>query len=146
MQEISKFSERLSELMFYNDNIASYKLAQKLGFGISTISQWKTGKRSPTLSNAVCLANYFGCSLDFLSERIDDDIKFTPQPLLPFPERLVQILKERKVSWYKVTIDTKLSESNMRDWRRGCLPHLPILIELADYLNVSIDYLVGRDR
>jgi len=146
MQELPKFCERLSELMFYADNITADKLGKVLNLGGSTIRQWRAGKRSPTFFNALRLAEYFGCSLDYLAGRIDDDIKFTPQPILPFHERLLYILNERGLTWYKVVKDTKISISNIHDWRSGSSPLLPRLIELADYLDVTLDYLVGRDR
>jgi len=132
--------------MFYDDNSTNEKLGEKLGFGTSTVSLWRTGKRTPNLTNLIRLADYFNCSLDFLLGRSDDDSKITAQPLFPFHERLSHILNERELSWYKVVKDTRIAKSNMQDWRKGCSPLLPMLIELADYLDVTIDYLVGRER
>jgi len=122
MQKISKFGERLSDFMFFADNMTSGKLGGVLGFGRSTICQWRLGRRNPTLSNAVRLANYFGCSLDYLLGRSDDDSKFTPQPVMPFYERFISIINARRLSWYKVVKDTELSKSNIQDWRDGREP------------------------
>ncbi|MCL2555436.1 MAG: transcriptional regulator [Firmicutes bacterium] len=146
MNELPKFSERLTELMFYDDNLPNYKFGQKLGISPNAISQWKTGKACPTFPMFVRLADHFGCSLDYLSGRTNDDDKYTPNNNLPpFPKRLMDVLKERGITWYKVVKDTHINDSNMRNWRRGSLPLVPMLVELADYIDVSIDYLVGRD-
>jgi len=146
MLELSKFCERLIELMQDADNITTDKLGEAIGVEGSAVRKWRAGTQSPTLANAIRLADYFSCSLDFLAGRIQDDVEYIPKPILPFHEQVISILKERNLSWYKVVKDTKISDSNMRDWRRGCSPLLPRLIELANYLDISIDYLVGRDR
>jgi len=146
MNELPNFSERLTELMFYDENLPNYKFGQKLGISANAISQWKTGKAVPTFSMFIRLADHFGCSLDYLSGRVDTDEKYTPNKNLPFfPKRLMDVLKEQGITWYRVVKDTKINDSNMRNWRRGSLPLIPMLVELADYIKVSIDYLVGRD-
>jgi len=147
MQKLFKFGERLSELMLYADNIKSDRLGEAVGVNGSTIRLWITGSRNPSLQNAVKLADYFRCPLNFLFGRSDDEkLDFTPQPVLPFYERFVAILKERGKSWYKVSKDTKISKSNIQDWRDGREPLMPILIDIANYLDITLDYLVGRDR
>ena len=144
MAELSRFSERLTELMQENDNITTDKLGEAIGVGGSVIRQWRAGNSFPTFENTLRLADYFSCSIDYLAGRAQNDYEYTPKPILPFHEQLQVILKERNISWYRVVKDTKISDSNMRDWRRGCSPLLPRLIELANYFNISIDYLIGR--
>jgi len=146
MKKLPKFSERLTELMFEDNNITTDKLGEKLGLRGSSIRIWRSGRSNPSLQYAILLAEYFNCSLDYLLGRIDNDITFTPQELLPFHISLTTILKEKNLSWYKVVGDTNISKTSMQAWRKGSVPLLPILIELADYLDVSIDYLIGRER
>ena len=145
--QLPKFCERLSELIFYDgDNITTDKFGEKIGLRGSTVRLWKTGKRVPSLQNILRLAEHFNCSIDFLLGRIDNDIQFTPnKDLPPFPERLLSILKNYNISWYKVVQDTNISKSSLKSWRYGCTPLLPVLIELAEYFAVSVDYLIGRD-
>ena len=146
MKELPKFSEQLIGLMQENDNITTDKLGDAIGVAGSVVRKWRAGKSSPTLANTIRLAEYFSCSLDYLAGRTENDFEYTPKPVLPFHEQILSILKERSLSWYKVVKDTKISASNMRDWKRGCSPLLPRLIELADYLDITIDCLIGRDR
>lgn len=58
---------------------------------------------------------------------------------------LFKILAEREVSAKKLSDDTGISTGNISDWKSGrCQPSINALITIADYLNVSLDYLVGR--
>ncbi|MCL2555913.1 MAG: helix-turn-helix domain-containing protein [Firmicutes bacterium] len=145
--QLPKFCDRLSELILDDsDNITIAKFGEKIGFRGSTVSLWKTGKRVPSLQNIICLAEYFNCSIDFLLGRIDNDIQVKRIKNLPlFHEHLLSILNARSLSWYKVVQDTSVSKSSLKSWRYGSTPLLPTLIELANYLKVSVDYLVGRD-
>jgi len=146
MKKLPKFSERLTELMFEDNNITTDKLGEKLGLRGSSIRIWRSGRSNPSLAMIILLADYFNCTIDYLLGRVDDNIIYTPQALLPFHMSLTAILKEKNLSWYKVVHDTNISKTSMQAWRQGSVPLLPILIELADYLDISIDYLIGRER
>lgn len=55
------------------------------------------------------------------------------------------LLAERKISAKKLSDDTGISTDNISDWKSGrSQPSINALITIANYLNVSIDYLVGR--
>ena len=56
-------------------------VAADLGIGLSTFSQYETGKREPDNKTLIKLADYFGCSTDYLLGRTDDprlEIKKAP--------------------------------------------------------------------
>lgn len=58
---------------------------------------------------------------------------------------LFKILEEIGISAKKLSDDTGISTGNISDWKSGrCPPSINALIIIADYLNISIDYLVGR--
>lgn len=58
---------------------------------------------------------------------------------------LFKFLGEKGISAKKLSDDTGISTGNISDWKSGrCLPSINSLITIADYLNVSIDYLIGR--
>ena len=62
-----------------------------------------------------------------------------------FHERLTQILDERGISAYRVYKDTGLSQTVLSKWKSGTqIPTADKLAILADYLNVSMDYLMCR--
>ncbi len=58
---------------------------------------------------------------------------------------LFKALEEKRISAKKLSDDTGISTGNISDWKSGrCLPSINALITIANYLNISIDYLVGR--
>ena len=58
------FAENLSKLL--NDNkVSSYKLAKEIGVHVSTVSNWKSGKK-PIIEHLTLVADYFGCLIDDL--------------------------------------------------------------------------------
>ena len=64
---------------------------------------------------------------------------------MTFSERLVDIMDERGISSYRITLDTKIPNSQISYWKNGISqPTMENLIKLADYFNVSLDYLVGH--
>ena len=68
---------------------------------VSRIYTWLRGEKGIKLDNAIALANYFNCSIDFLmgkKEFDDADLQFKPCP--PFGEQLKKVLKEK----YKLDI------------------------------------------
>lgn len=62
-----------------------------------------------------------------------------------FQERLRQIRKHNKLSQVKVAETIGVSQRVISDFENGTgLPSFKVLIALADYFDVSLDYLVGR--
>ena len=60
-------------------------------------------------------------------------------------ERLKQLRKEKNVTQKAVAIHLGVAETTYQQFEYGSYrPGLPKLIALADYFNVSLDYLVGR--
>ena len=60
---------------------------------------------------------------------------------------LFELMEERNVTAYKLSADTGIPQSTLCDWRKGvAAPKMNALITLADYFDVSIDYLVGRTK
>ena len=49
--------------------IVMLALAAALGVSKAIVSFWENGRREPTLSNLIAIADYFGESLDYLAGR-----------------------------------------------------------------------------
>ena len=59
-------------------------------------------------------------------------------------ENYEKILKERGLTNYKVSKDTGIAQSVLSTWKtKGATPKADKLQILAEYLGVSIDYLLG---
>ncbi len=135
---------RLDELML-EKGINCVKLAKEIGVTQPTITRWKNGTRSIPLNYLIKIANYFNCSLDYLVGRSDVLIEIKAQTCPPFYTHLRELMQSLKISRNKINRETKVKSSHFVGWNRGSEPALNSLIELADYLKVTLDELVGRE-
>lgn len=56
-------------------------------------------------------------------------------------------IKEKGLTAKKVSDATGISTGNLSDWKSGrCFPSAEKLDTLADYLDCSVDYLLGREK
>lgn len=64
-----------------------------------------------------------------------------------FPERLQRLREQQHKSRVVLSELCGLSSDAIRRYERGeALPTMDALISLADYFDVSLDYLVGREK
>lgn len=62
-----------------------------------------------------------------------------------FYDRLSILMGQKDISARQITIDCKLNHSAITDWKSGkAKPSSEALSKLADYFDVSVDYLLGR--
>ena len=63
-----------------------------------------------------------------------------------FTEVFVEILQKRNITAYQIAKETGISQGLMGEYKKGLkIPTTQNLIKIADYLNVSIDLLLGRE-
>ena len=145
MDILSKLPERLKELMF-ELQIKPTALAKALGVKPSTLYRYLNGERAPTFENFIKLVEYFHCSADFLlglSEYPQSDFHYKKAP--PFCERFGYLLNSYKISQYALHHKTNFSYDNFNKWLHGVTsPYADNLIRLANALDCSVDYLLGR--
>ena len=144
MSNLSLFPDRLKELIFDNGQMTSYELAEKVGVHFTTVNLWLRGEILISLANAVKLADLFSCSLDYLAGLSEVDRKVPARPLEPFYTRLRAVMKSCGVTRYRIAKETEFKDVYFTKWSRGSIPDLISVIKLAEYLHVSVDYLIGR--
>lgn len=54
-------------------NKTQEEICQVCGFKQGNYTSWETGRYTPTADNLIKLANYFGCSVDYLLGRESED-------------------------------------------------------------------------
>lgn len=60
-------------------------------------------------------------------------------------ERYEKLLSERNVTNYRVSKDTGITQTTLSEWKKGKItPKTDTLQKIADYFNVSLDYLTGN--
>lgn len=72
-------SERLRNLR-HQKGLSMMYVGKKLGLGISTISQYETGKRLPNAEILKILADFYGVSIDYLVKGDETPTKKENQP------------------------------------------------------------------
>ena len=144
MKTTIKIADRLIELMTLK-GINNSTLAAEIGVSNVTVGRWVNGNNSFKLSNCLKLVNYFNCSLDFLTGRSDITIDFVPKNCPPLYNHIRQLMQKKGISRNEINHKTTIKSSHFVDWNKGRDPHIVSLIELADYLDVTLDELVGRD-
>lgn len=62
-----------------------------------------------------------------------------------FHERFLELIEARGVTAYKLSKETGLSQALISQWKNGKqIPTADKLLIVAEYFNVSMDYLMGR--
>lgn len=61
-------------------------------------------------------------------------------------QRILKILEDRNITAYRLAKDTGISDSLFSKWKEKPSSKVTsgILVLIADYLNCSVDYLLGR--
>lgn len=65
--------------------------------------------------------------------------------MVPFAERLQIARLQRKLTQKEVAVYLNMTERSYQHYEGGTRrPNFEVLVSLADFLNVSTDYLLGR--
>lgn len=131
--------ERYEKLLKEN-NITNYRVSKDTGITQTTLSSWKKGRITPKTDTLRKIADYFGVSLDYLTGATEDQVKPSN---VEFGLRLRYLRNEKKLTEEdlgKVLGQTKFNISNYEVGRQQ--PDNETLKALANYFNVSVDYLL----
>ena len=143
---LSKFSERLSELIF-EAGLNAHTFASKLGCGENTIYAYIQRKRFPTLKMLVLIADYFECSADFLLGLEEENYSRYYEKCPSFRERFPALLSQCGISQYRLEKETKISHSTMVCWKNGKKePTVESIVRISAALDRTVDFVLGRSK
>lgn len=141
---LSTFAENLATLMS-EGNINAPALAKMLKTDRTNITRYLRGERLPLFKGFVAVIEYFNVSADLLLGRTEYAESQTFLPVQPFGTRLRKIMQETNTTQYRMEKDLRVSGATMYNWLiNKSLPTVENLYKLADYMEVSVDYLLGR--
>ncbi len=141
---MQKYTERLRGLMRDSDISTVEELSEKININLDTLYKYFYGARLPSVENLVSLADFFGCSTDYILGLTDSVWCEVSDIRKPFIENYITLLNLNNTNNYKVCNDTGISRARVYYWQKGAVPQVQTLIVLAKYFDTSIDYLVGR--
>ncbi|MCI8388123.1 MAG: helix-turn-helix transcriptional regulator [Clostridiales bacterium] len=62
-----------------------------------------------------------------------------------FTEKFIELMQIKSLTSYRIAKETGISQGLMNEYKNGKkLPTLQNVTKIADYLNCSVDYLLGR--
>ncbi len=144
MDILSNFGETFSELIFDNKTTPE-KLAQAIGIDRSVIYRYLRKQCLPSLSNVAAVADYFGCSVDFLLGLTDNGDKVYSASG-NFAQRFRQLLENKNLTRYAFCKSNSFAEQSVDDWYHGKrMPNVQNAILIAKFFDCSLDFLLGRE-
>lgn len=142
------FSQNLKDFCI-EKNINLKQLAELVNIQDSLLYKYDNGKSLPTIKNIVKLANFFDCSVNYFVGLTDKPKNITfcnnYNKTLFYP-RYSELLDKNNTTHYLLSKKLKFSMSSLRNWKNGGIPYLDTLCKLAQFFDVSVDYLIGRSN
>lgn len=65
------FTKRFNEIL-NKKQVTAYKVAKETGISQGLVNEYKNGVKLPTIPNLIKIADYLGCSIDYLLGRTDN--------------------------------------------------------------------------
>lgn len=144
MLSTTKFAENLFLLMSER-NLNAPKLALELDIDRTSITEYLRGKRFPNFKALVAMLNFFNVSADVFLGRADYSSSTELHPIAPFGTTLRKVMEETRTTQHRIEKELHISGGTMYYWLiNKSLPTVLNLDKLADFMDVSIDYLLGR--
>ena len=133
-------------LLMKENNITQKKLAQDLGISASSITNWIKGKiKNPSAETVARIAKYFDVTPDFLlGDEANDPICANADTIV-IEERIKVMAKERGMTVDFVLKEAEVNSNFMTPLRSGSFPRADAIVRIADALDCSVDFLLGRD-
>lgn len=135
---MSNFASRLKELRKKKE-MTQEKLAKILGVKRANIAKWETINAVPNIDILTKLADYFDVDIDYLLGYVSGN------GLTTFSDRLKALRKEANLTQQELADKVGTNRVNITKWETGRTePSLDNVVKLANILNISTDYLLGR--
>lgn len=139
---------RLRQLRKFN-NYTTDEVANLLGITRTAYVNYESGIRKPNIDKFIMLSKIYNTSVDYLLglTNIDNNKTFVDNTLANnFSERLKIIRKNMGLKQQDVADMLQMDRSSYAGYEIGkSKPPLEKLIEIANYFNVPLDYLTGRN-
>ena len=132
------------------DGVTQSGLATILDINAASVSRFRNAVNAPSLETLIAIADTFDTSVDYLLGRTQDAapvVKRTPPDDLTayIGETLTDLLERDGITAYQLAKLDKFTEPKILNIRKARnAPDVKTLIELADYFEVTTDFLLGK--
>ena len=136
----SIFSIRLKELRI-SKGFTQSELGKKVGVSQNTFTNWENGSREPNFKTLRKLANVLETTIDYLLGEEEMTVQ------LVFASRLKVLRVSNGYSQTQIAQSLGTVQGVVSKYECGIRePDLKMLVKIAYFYNVSLDYLLGRNR
>ena len=123
------------------------QLGNVLNVAESTISLYENGKRAPDYEMLKKISAYFGVSVDYLLDNNEPSEPTSPSLIAGFGMLMRQERERKGITVEQMALDLGLSSSLLIGIEaKSVPPSLNAAIKIANYLEVSTDYLLGMEE
>lgn len=139
------FQKRFLDLVDELNESNMTSIAKRMGVTYVIFSKITNYGILPKPKVLIRIADFFNISIEYLLAHTDND--YFDKSTFPktFLERLEELRQSKGITYSKLGSDIHVHRNSLYEWKKNnFLPTLEILDLLADYFNVSIDYLLGR--
>lgn len=134
-------AQNIVRLMEQND-VDRNKLSNDLNISYTTIRDWVKGITYPRIDKIEMLANYFGVSK---SDLVEKQVEKSPLENQIFPKRLLSLMDSKNLSVEELSSILDVPKDTVINYTKGIgEPSFSVLTSIANYFDVTIDYLLGR--
>ncbi len=161
---IDELKNRLRQALSYM-NMKPIDLSKKTGIPKSSISQYMSGHVKPNSERVYLISKELNVSeawlmgFDVQQERESENKVILKTPICTVTEttmfgKRLRFLRESKnfsmdklIELYNDKYDAKMNKSTLSRYENGIQePIYTVVVNLADFFNVSVDYLSGNDK
>ncbi len=128
------------------NNYSCLQLERILHIPNARLNKYYNQKFFPDINRAIIICDFFECSLDYITDlspiKLTQNLKNADFNL--FLNRINEIILNEKsqVLFFK---NCQIARTNLSRWKnKQTFPRLETLYLIAQYSNISLDYLVGR--
>ena len=151
MEIITEFTKRFNECIAESGK-SHAEIAELLHINVHDIIRWASGKNRylPSVEKLLLFANFFGCTVDFLiglSEEDKTDFVLIEEPKIAGRFKKI-VYEERGFTFAKLSKETWIRNTTLfYNWNSGkAKPQIENLTKVARVLEITVDYLIGRER
>lgn len=140
------FQNRFIELVDNLEESNKASIAKQMNVNYVTFSKIYNYGILPKVVILIRIADFFNISIEYLLSKTNDEYFDKAQNPKTFIERLDELKEKNGIKNYnELGSKVHIHRNSFYEWEReNHLPTIEFLELLADYFNVSIDYLLGR--
>lgn len=140
----ANFQKRLLNIIEEKD-LTKNSFAEAAGVNKDIIIRATVYAIVPSVKSLIKIADYLACPLLYLLGESEDTLFVPSAHAVTFHERLKILTAERGIRYSDLSHAMTFAPNSVYEWfRTKSLPSPDYLIELADFFDVSLDYLLGR--